>query len=146
MYRLDPFYGYFQYFIITGDGKSISINELSALLRQAENNLELLVLSACETATGDERAVLGLAGVAVRSGARSTLATLWPVGDASTAEVMSKFYQDLKKPGEKKLDALRMAQLSLIESLKTKPPFEEMRALPPHPYYWASYVLVGNWQ
>ncbi|KAB8320810.1 CHAT domain-containing protein [Tolypothrix campylonemoides VB511288] len=133
-------------FIITGDGKSISINELSALLRQAENNLELLVLSACETATGDERAVLGLAGVAVRSGARSTLATLWPVGDASTAEVMSKFYQDLKKPGEKKLDALRMAQLSLIESLKTKPPFEEMRALPPHPYYWASYVLVGNWQ
>lgn len=133
-------------FIITGDGKSISINELSALLRQAENNLELLVLSACETATGDERAVLGLAGVAVRSGARSTLATLWPVGDASTAEVMSKFYQDLKKPGEKKLDALRMAQLSLIEALKTKPPFEEMRALPPHPYYWASYVLVGNWQ
>ena len=82
----------------------------------------------------------------MRSGARSTLATLWPVGDASTAEVMSKFYQDLKKPGEKKLDALRMAQLSLIESLKTKPPFEEMRALPPHPYYWASYVLVGNWQ
>jgi len=133
-------------FIITGDGKSISINELSALLKQAEKNLELLVLSACETASGDERAVLGLAGVAVRSGARSTLATLWPVGDASTAEVMGKFYQDLKKPGEKKLDALRLAQLSLIEALKTKPPFEEMRALPPHPYYWASYVLVGNWQ
>ncbi|MBW4630786.1 MAG: CHAT domain-containing protein [Iphinoe sp. HA4291-MV1] len=133
-------------FIITGDGKSISINELSALLKEAEKNLELLVLSACETATGDERAVLGLAGVAVRSGARSTLATLWPVGDASTAGVMGKFYQDLKKPGEKKSDALRIAQLSLIEALKTKPPFEEIRALPPHPYYWASYVLVGNWQ
>ncbi|KAB8331909.1 CHAT domain-containing protein [Scytonema tolypothrichoides VB-61278] len=133
-------------FIITGDGKSISINELSALLTKAEKNLELLVLSACETATGDERAVLGLAGVAVRSGARSTLATLWPVGDASTAQVMGKFYQDLKKPGEKKSDALRMAQLSLIESLKTKPAFEEIKALPPHPYYWASYVLVGNWQ
>jgi CHAT domain-containing protein/predicted negative regulator of RcsB-dependent stress response len=134
-------------FIITGDGKSISISELSTLLfREADKSLELLVLSACETATGDERAVLGLAGVAVRSGARSTLATLWPVGDASTAEVMGKFYQDLKQPGEKKLDALRVAQLSLIEGLKTKPPFEEMRALPPHPYYWASYVLVGNWQ
>lgn len=133
-------------FIITGDGKSISINELSSLLKEAEKNLELLVLSACETASGDERAVLGLAGTAVRSGARSTLATLWPVGDASTAEVMGKFYQDLKKPGEKKLDALRMAQLSLIEALKTKPPFKEIGALPPHPYYWASYVLVGNWQ
>ncbi len=133
-------------FIITGDGKSISINELSALLSEAEENLDLLVLSACETATGDERAVLGLAGTAVRSGARSTIATLWPVGDASTAEVMGKFYQDLKKPGEKKSDALRMAQLSLIETLKTKPPFEEIKALPPHPYYWASYVLVGNWQ
>ncbi|NMG11020.1 hypothetical protein DP117_30760 [Brasilonema sp. UFV-L1] len=133
-------------FIITGDGKSISINELSALLTKAEKNLELLVLSACETATGDERAVLGLAGVAVRSGARSTLATLWPVGDASTAQVMGKFYQDLKKPGEKKSDALRVAQLSLIESLRAKPPFEELKALPPHPYYWASYVLVGNWQ
>ncbi|MUG94298.1 CHAT domain-containing protein [Scytonema sp. UIC 10036] len=133
-------------FIITGDGKSISINELSALLSEAEENLELLVLSACETATGDERAVLGLAGTAVRSGARSTIATLWPVGDASTAEVMSKFYQDLKKPGEKKSDALRMAQLSLIEALKAKPPFEEIKTLPPHPYYWASYVLVGNWQ
>ncbi|KYC38051.1 hypothetical protein WA1_37485 [Scytonema hofmannii PCC 7110] len=133
-------------FIITGDGKSISINELSALLSEAEENLDLLVLSACETATGDERAVLGLAGTAVRSGARSTIATLWPVGDASTAEVMGKFYQDLKKPGEKKSDALKMAQLSLIEALKTKPPFEEIKALPPHPYYWASYVLVGNWQ
>ncbi|MBR8836732.1 MAG: CHAT domain-containing protein [Stigonema ocellatum SAG 48.90 = DSM 106950] len=133
-------------FIITGDGKSISINELSTLFSKAEKNLELLVLSACETATGDERAVLGLAGVAVRSGARSTLATLWPVGDASTAEVMGKFYQELRKPGEKKLDALRMAQLSLIKALKTKPPFKEISALPPHPYYWASYVLVGNWQ
>ncbi len=133
-------------FILTGDGKSISINELSNLLKEQERNLELLVLSACETATGDERAVLGLAGTAVRSGARSTLATLWPVGDASTADVMGQFYQELKKPGEKKLDALRLAQLSLIESLKIKPTFDELKALPPHPYYWASYVLVGNWQ
>lgn len=133
-------------FMITGDGKSISINELNTLLKQAPKTLELLVLSACETATGDERAVLGLAGTAVRSGARSTLATLWPVGDASTAQVMGTFYQELKKPGQKKLDALRAAQLSLIESLKKKPTFDELRGLPPHPYYWASYVLVGNWQ
>ncbi|RCJ21528.1 hypothetical protein A6S26_24050 [Nostoc sp. ATCC 43529] len=133
-------------FIITGDGQSISINELSALLKEPGTTIELLVLSACETATGDERAVLGLAGMAVRSGARSTLATLWPVGDASTAQFMGQFYQDLKKPEAKQADALRKAQLSLLESLKLNPPFEELQNLPPHPYYWASYVLVGNWQ
>jgi CHAT domain-containing protein len=134
-------------FILAGDGRRISINELSTLLRSAgSGELELLVLSACETATGDERAVLGLAGMAVRSGARSTLATLWPVGDASTAELMGQFYQALKKTEGKKLDALRSAQLSLIESLKGNPPFQELQHLPPHPYYWAPYVLVGNWQ
>ncbi|MEH1827991.1 MAG: CHAT domain-containing protein [Nostoc sp.] len=133
-------------FIITGDGKSISIKELSALLREPGTPVELLVLSACETATGDERAVLGLAGMAVRSGARSTLATLWPVGDASTAKFMGQFYQDLKQPGGKQADALKNAQLSLLESLKLNPPFQELQNLPPHPYYWAPYVLVGNWQ
>lgn len=133
-------------FIVTGDGKSISINELSTLLREPGTTVELLVLSACETATGDERAVLGLAGMAVRSGARSTLATLWPVGDASTAKFMGEFYQNLKKPEAKQVDALRNSQLSLLESLKANPPFPELKNLPPHPYYWSSYVLVGNWQ
>ncbi len=133
-------------FIITGDSKSISIDELSTLLKEPGTTIELLVLSACETATGDERAILGLAGMAVRSGARSTLATLWPVGDASTAKFMGQFYQDLKKPGTQQAEALRNAQLSLLESLKQNPPFPELKNLPPHPYYWASYVLVGNWQ
>ncbi|PLZ68557.1 hypothetical protein CBP23_01925 [Fischerella thermalis WC344] len=133
-------------FIITGDGKSISINELSTLLKEQENNLELLVLSACETATGDERAMLGLAGTAVRSGARSTLATLWPVSDASTALLMGKFYQELKKPEVQKLSALRTAQLSQLESIRSQPLFKQLKSLPPHPYFWASYVLVGNWQ
>lgn len=134
-------------FIITGDSQSISISELSDLLKAGETRrLELLVLSACETATGDLRAVLGLAGMALRSGARSTLATLWPVEDVSAAQLMGQFYQELTKPAEKKLDALRSAQLSLIDSLKVQPPFEELKTLPPHPYYWAAYVLVGNWQ
>jgi CHAT domain-containing protein len=134
-------------FIVTGDGNSIDIDRLTTLLRTEEaTRLELLVLSACETATGDERAVLGLAGVAIRSGARSTLATLWPVEDASTAEVMGQFYRELKKTEKKKLSALRSAQLSLLESLKIQPTFNELKDLPPHPYYWASFVLVGNWQ
>jgi CHAT domain-containing protein len=133
-------------FIITGDAKSISIDELSTLLKAQGRTVELLVLSACETATGDERAVLGLAGIAVRSGARSTLASLWPVGDAYTAQFMGQFYQNLKQPGGKQAEALRKAQLSLLESLKLNPPFSELQNLPPHPYYWAPYVLVGNWQ
>jgi CHAT domain-containing protein len=134
-------------FIITGDGNSIDIEKLSTLLRTEKTSaLELLVLSACETATGDERAVLGLAGVAIRSGARSTLATLWAVEDASTAALMTQFYQELKRPQMKKLSALKIAQRSLLNSLKSRPPFDELKDLPPHPYYWAPYVLVGNWQ
>ncbi len=134
-------------FIVTGDGKAIGIDRLSDLINA--NNAqkpELLVLSACETAIGDERAVLGLAGVAVRSGTRSTLATLWSVEDASTAKLMGQFYQEFKQPEIQKIAALRNAQLSLLQSLKLNQPVESLNKLPPHPYYWAPYVLVGNWQ
>ncbi|MGF1539730.1 MAG: CHAT domain-containing protein [Pleurocapsa sp.] len=134
-------------FIVTGDGQTIGIDHLRDLIN--DGNLqqpELLVLSACETAIGDERAVLGLAGVAVRSGTQSTLATLWAVEDASTAKLMGQFYQEFKQPGVKKIAALRHAQLSLLQSLKLNPPVESLAPLPPHPYYWAPYVLVGNWQ
>ncbi|MDJ0532019.1 MAG: CHAT domain-containing protein [Xenococcaceae cyanobacterium MO_207.B15] len=133
-------------FIITGDGETINIDELSELLAVEPTNIpELLVLSACNTATGDEQAILGLAGVAVRSGTRSTIASLWPVGDEFTASLMDKFYQELKKPDNKKVNALQSAQLSLIDFLNDNPRFEATQNLPPHPYYWAPYVLVGNW-
>lgn len=111
-------------------------NELNNLLRvnnQSRGSMvELLVLSACETAKGDNRATLGLAGIAVRAGARSTLSTLWQVSDRSTAELMEKFYKELTKPEVTKAEALHQAQLKL---------FKEYKA----PYYWAAYVLVGNW-
>jgi CHAT domain-containing protein len=74
--------------------------------------IELLVLSACQTATGDKKATLGLAGFAVRSGARSTLATLWQVNDESTAELMVGFYRQLiQNPGISKAKALQIAQI-----------------------------------
>ena len=136
-----------QTFIVTGDRDIIDIETLSTLLRSSNGQKpELVVLSACDTATGDERAVLGLAGVAVRTGTSSTLASLWSVGDASTAQLMSQFYREFENPSAKKADALQKAQLSLIESLRTNPPLPELKELPPHPYYWAPYVLVGNWQ
>ena len=95
--------------------------------------IELLVLSACETASGDRRAALGLAGFAVRSGARSTLASLWQVDDRSTSILMSEFYRHLTLDSKiTKAEALRRAQLFVLQEKK-------------HPFYWAPYVLVGNW-
>ncbi|MEH2373807.1 CHAT domain-containing protein [Nostoc sp.] len=95
--------------------------------------IELLVLSACETATGDKRAALGLAGVAVRSGARSTLASLWQVDDKSTSVLMSEFYRELTQDANlSKAEALRRAQNVVLRDKE-------------HPFYWAPYVLVGNW-
>ncbi len=99
--------------------------------------IELLTLSACETATGDKRATLGLAGIAVRAGARSTLATLWQVKDESTAAFAIQFYKVLKDDKLTKAQALRQAQLYLME----KHPNTNYRL----PYYWAPFVLVGNW-
>ena len=95
--------------------------------------VELLVLSACETAAGDNRAALGLAGVAIRAGARSTLASLWQIGDESTALFISEFYHQLTI-GKTTAEALRLAQLKLLFGSEYT-----------RPLYWAPYVLVGNW-
>lgn len=116
----------------------IKANDLNQLIQtgsQAKNKpLELLVLSACETAQGDNRAVLGLAGIAVRAGARSTLSTLWKADDTANTKFMAQFYQELAKPGMTKAKALHQAQLAL---------FQEYGYQDPHT--WATYVLVGNW-
>jgi CHAT domain-containing protein len=124
-------------FLLTWDGR-INVKDFDRLLRtrerQTTNPIELLVLSACQTATGDKRATLGLAGLAVRSGARSTLATLWSVWDESTAEFMAEFYRELSQTQVSKAEALRQAQLILLKNSKYE-----------HPYFWAPFVLVGNW-
>ena len=123
-------------FILTWDGR-INVNQLDQLLRAREGNLnpiELLVLSACQTAAGDNRAALGMAGVAVRSGARSTLASLWSVSDRSTAMLMIEFYRELDQPGMTKAEALRRAQVSLLHQ-------DDYTS----PYYWSPFVLLGNW-
>ena len=129
-------------FVLAWDQR-IDVNTLSDILqtRNAEANpIELLVLSACKTAEGDDRAALGLAGIAVRSGARSTLASLWTVDDKATADMMSQFYQELGQVGSSsaepiaKAEALRRAQVKLLTS-------EQFNA----PRYWAPFILVGNW-
>ncbi|WP_052055546.1 CHAT domain-containing protein [Myxosarcina sp. GI1] len=126
-------------YILTWNDR-VKVNEFETLLRNRQftqiNPLDLMVLSACQTAAGDKQAALGLAGVAVRSGARSTLATLWSVKDNSTTLLMNEFYQELvrSQSGLNKGEALRQAQLALIDS-------EDFD----HPFYWAAFVLVGNW-
>ncbi|GAB4286551.1 MAG: hypothetical protein Fur0025_19160 [Oscillatoriaceae cyanobacterium] len=126
-------------FVLTWDGK-LNAKELDNLLRgdarEKPNgaSIELLVLSACNTAAGDNRAALGLAGVAVRAGARSTLASLWYVSDEATAALMSAFYRELAKPGVTKAEALRRAQIEVLQQKQFS-----------HPYFWSAFVLVGNW-
>ena len=95
--------------------------------------VELLVLSACSTAQGDNRAVLGLAGTAVQAGARSVVSTLWEAQDFPNTQMMIQFYQELLDPSLTKAQALRRAQLHLLEQGYQTP------------HIWATYVLVGNW-
>ena len=123
-------------FILAADGR-INVSELDSLLKSREQKqtqpVELLVLSACQTAAGDNRAALGLAGIALRAGARSTLASLWQIGDDSTAFFIDEFYHQLTT-GKTTAEALREAQLKLFKA----PEYN-------HPMYWAPYVLIGNW-
>jgi len=124
-------------FILTWDGK-MNVKQLSEFLRfrdiSESEPVELMVLSACQTAKGDKRAILGLAGVAVRSGARSTLATLWAVKDESTAKFMVEFYRQLNNKGISKAEALRQTQITFLKDKNLT-----------HPFYWAPFILVGNW-
>lgn len=126
-------------FLLTWDDR-IGISDLDQLFEKRRlgelDPIELLVLSACQTASGDDRATLGLAGLALRSGALSTLASLWSVNDQSTSTLMGEFYQALADNEQhlSKAEALRQAQLALLHN----PKFQ-------HPYYWSPFILVGNW-
>ncbi|MEN6317194.1 MAG: CHAT domain-containing protein [Syntrophaceae bacterium] len=108
--------------------------EYVGLFRYREEPLELLTLSACETAAGDEKAALGLAGVAVRAGARSAIATLWNVNDPASYELIVEFYRQLQNPSVSRAEALRAAQLKMLNDLRYD-----------HPGYWAPFLLINNW-
>ena len=124
-------------FLLAWDGR-INVTNLGDVLknRSSSTPVDLLVLSACQTAQGDNRASLGLAGMAVRSGARSTLGSLWSINDASTSQFITEFYDNLINNGQTKAEALQSAQVSMLRSQTTHA----------HPFYWAPFVLVGQWQ
>jgi CHAT domain-containing protein len=114
----------------------VGVKQFSTILqsrdRTPEQVIELLVLSACQTAKDDNRAVLGLAGIAIRSGARSTIASLWNADAEVAATLFDQFYQALVQQKATKAESLRVAQRALIQRGDAI-------------NQWAPYVLVGNW-
>jgi CHAT domain-containing protein len=125
-------------FLVTGDNEKLTITELYSIFRSLAHDaktIDLLTLTACDTAIGDDHAALGLAGVAVQAGVRTALASLWSINDASTVELVTKFYEVWRHPGVSKAEALRQAQQALISNGK----------ISSHPAYWAAFILIGNW-
>jgi CHAT domain-containing protein len=136
-------------------------------LRWNSPPVNLLVLSACSTALGDEEAELGFAGLAVASGARSALASLWEVSDEGTLGLMTEFYRQLRAPKREgnltiKAEALRRAHLQMLrgrvriqDGMLRVEGVSASLTLPPeiagrgdrvlsHPYYWAAFTMIGN--
>ncbi|MEX5214672.1 MAG: CHAT domain-containing protein [Nitrospiraceae bacterium] len=123
-------------FVLTYDDKLTMerLDQYVGLFKFRRDPLELLTLSACETAAGDNRAALGLAGVAIKAGARSALATLWSINDAASSKLVAEFYRQLSNAGVSKAMALQRAQIAMM----TESGYE-------HPAYWSAFLLLNNW-
>ncbi len=123
-------------YLLTFDGKLTmqTLDQLIGLFRFRQEPLELLTLSACQTGIGDDRAALGLAGVALKAGARSALATLWFINDEASATLISEFYRQLRDPALSKAVALQRAQQKLLND-----------RVYDHPAYWSPFLLMNNW-
>jgi len=114
----------------------VKLDDLSGLLKKENNTggrIQLLTLSACETAEGDDRAPLGFAGIALKADALSALGSLWPISDGAASFLMVNFYMNLTQHLGK-AESLRQAQLELLND-------PDMH----HPFFWSSFILVGNW-
>ena len=134
-------------FIVTGKNQKLTINQLENSLRNLNSksdSVELLTLTACETAVGDDRATLGLAGVALQVGVKTAIASLWSVTDQSTSELVKTFYANYRNTGMSIAEALQTAQIRMIHAKKL-PPSEGVNIMYDHPAYWAPMVVIGNW-
>ena len=124
-------------FIVARDGL-IRLAELRELIERSNargETLDLIVLSACETAIGDDEVNMGLSGAVVQAGARSVIGSLWQVSDIGTTRLMAEFYRRYGA-GDLRSSALRDAQLALI------------RGGGEHasPNVWAAFTLLGAWR
>ncbi len=112
--------------------RRIFLQEFEDVLLANSEPMDLLTLSACQTAAGDNRSTLGIAGLAARTGVKNVLASLWFVNDADTVPLIENFYSHVRQPGTTKAEALRKAQLSSISSSNS------------HPAKWSSFILVNS--
>jgi len=117
------------------DNEKLTMNQFYQILQTIGKPLELLTLTACETAVGSDRDALGIAGISIQAGAKSAIASLWQVDDQATAELITQFYQNLNQ-GMGRAKALQAAQKSWLQQ------HSDARQ---HPGYWAALTLVGNW-
>jgi len=141
--------------------QQVGLNELRQVQWYAPPTVELLTLSACETAVGNDQVEMGFAGLAVQAGVKSALASLWKVDDLGTLAVMTEFYQQLNSETVLiKAEALRQAQLALLRSQVriesnqlvgtsrnisvTKSLVNTPESNLSHPYYWAGFTLIGS--
>jgi len=158
-------------YLLLGDGSHLTLDRIR-ILPKVFDGVQLLTLSACDTASGgagaDGREVDGFGTVAQRQGAKAVVATLWAVADVSTPLLMREFYRRREsRPAAGKSEALRQAQLALLHGdLKTSSAVDRARGVVPtsvprplgpafeadpnapyaHPYYWAPFILIGNWK
>ena len=125
-----------QSFILTYDDRLTMerLDQYVGLFKFRQDPLELLTLSACETAMGDDRAALGLAGVAIKAGARSALATLWSINDTASSTLVEEFYRQLSDASISKAVALQRAQVKMLHD-----------GAYDHPAYWSPFLLLNNW-
>ncbi|MTJ50163.1 CHAT domain-containing protein [Dolichospermum sp. UHCC 0259] len=145
--------------------KKLNLDELKKLSQELKWNkdpkVEMLVLSACRTALGNQQAELGFSGLAVQAGVKSVLGSLWYVSDQGSLALITKFYEQLKLTSLRS-ESLRQAQIGMLKGevritdkyLYLSP--ENRIALPPevanlakidlsHPYYWSAFTMIGNW-
>ncbi len=126
-------------FLLLGDGQQLTLGDIRTQNYRFDN-VDLLTLSACDTGLGggrdaQGREIEGFGVIAQQQGAKAVLATLWPVADESTSQLMAEMYRRRQDQQLTKIEALRQAQLSLLAQSRYA-----------HPFYWAPFILMGNWK
>ncbi len=111
-----------------------ALGKMMSISRFRKNNVSLLTISACDSGIGDERAAMGLGGLALRSGVESAVVTLWSINDEAASDVITGFYKHLMHGNLSKAKALQQSQINMIHSENFN-----------HPAYWSSFLLVGDW-
>ena len=144
-------------FLLLGDGSHLPLSEIRRQKALSFQGVDLLTLSACQTARGggDGSEIEGFAATAQLNGASSVMASLWPVSDDATPQLMQSFYDKMIREDLTKAEALRQAQIEMLHGgessdRNTTRAAESLDDTPQdlafaHPYFWSAFVLMGNW-